>query len=301
MATVLHERPRNRLRRPFRTPGNDLPRSAKAISGLRYYSPNLGRWTNRDPAEEEGGAALYGFADDAPLDHIDPLGDTVACSAGIRYRVGIAPLDAFQADAGYSKTADKRRDYNNTGRNATYGLLIPPFSTSGPGTIVNTASLTWPGKVNVPVGAFEITYFLFFVDFDVGCLRDDAKLSIKISETKIKETRCVFSGSTSTPKCVTAGLPNQFSEWPLTTTASGCGVMLSKRKVPSSECTHTAIFADTPQIYQYHRPFGKVQRGFYINARHHKVELKEGLRTLSSIEHDFSVGRDKDGNLVAAP
>ena len=28
---------------------------------LRSYSPCLGRWLNRDPIEEDGGANLYGF------------------------------------------------------------------------------------------------------------------------------------------------------------------------------------------------------------------------------------------------
>jgi hypothetical protein len=33
----------------------------KAISGYRYYKPELGRWINRDPIEEQGGLNLYGF------------------------------------------------------------------------------------------------------------------------------------------------------------------------------------------------------------------------------------------------
>jgi len=32
-----------------------------AISGYRFYNPELGRWINRDPIEEEGGLNLYGF------------------------------------------------------------------------------------------------------------------------------------------------------------------------------------------------------------------------------------------------
>ncbi len=43
--------------------------------GFRYYSPELGRWLNRDPIEEEGGYNLYGFVYNSPLDWFDGLGD----------------------------------------------------------------------------------------------------------------------------------------------------------------------------------------------------------------------------------
>jgi RHS repeat-associated protein len=43
--------------------------------GYRYYSPSLGRWLNRDPAEELGGVNLYAFAGNDPIDRIDPFGE----------------------------------------------------------------------------------------------------------------------------------------------------------------------------------------------------------------------------------
>ena len=42
--------------------------------GYRYYSPDLGRWINRDPIEEEGGLNLYGFVANDPIDLFDRLG-----------------------------------------------------------------------------------------------------------------------------------------------------------------------------------------------------------------------------------
>jgi RHS repeat-associated protein len=42
--------------------------------GYRFYSPELGRWTNRDPIEEDGGENLYGFAGNTPTDNIDRTG-----------------------------------------------------------------------------------------------------------------------------------------------------------------------------------------------------------------------------------
>jgi RHS repeat-associated protein len=43
--------------------------------GNRYYSPNLGRFINRDPVEESGGINLYGFVQNEPVDRWDVLGN----------------------------------------------------------------------------------------------------------------------------------------------------------------------------------------------------------------------------------
>ncbi len=42
--------------------------------GYRYYSPELGRWINRDPIEESGGINLYRFAGNNALNSYDPNG-----------------------------------------------------------------------------------------------------------------------------------------------------------------------------------------------------------------------------------
>jgi len=42
--------------------------------GYRYYSPQLGRWINRDPIEEEGGLNVYAFLDNDPKNKYDYLG-----------------------------------------------------------------------------------------------------------------------------------------------------------------------------------------------------------------------------------
>ena len=42
----------------------------------RYYSPELGRWINRDPIEEEGGVNLYTFVDNRPTILYDYVGFT---------------------------------------------------------------------------------------------------------------------------------------------------------------------------------------------------------------------------------
>ena len=49
--------------------------------------PELGRWLNRDPIEEEGGFNLYGFVQNNPVDGIDPLGELLYAIDGTWYDV----------------------------------------------------------------------------------------------------------------------------------------------------------------------------------------------------------------------
>ncbi|WP_241907075.1 RHS repeat domain-containing protein [Vibrio splendidus] len=42
--------------------------------GYRFYMPNLGRWLNRDPLQEQGGINLYAYVDGDPLGYVDPDG-----------------------------------------------------------------------------------------------------------------------------------------------------------------------------------------------------------------------------------
>ncbi len=54
-------------------------KEADAGTGLvyylyRFYSPTLGRWTNRDPVGERGGFNRYCFASNAPGNFMDPSG-----------------------------------------------------------------------------------------------------------------------------------------------------------------------------------------------------------------------------------
>jgi len=46
----------------------------RVVSGHRYYSPELGRWMNRDPIGEMGGPNLYGAMGNIPLSAVDSLG-----------------------------------------------------------------------------------------------------------------------------------------------------------------------------------------------------------------------------------
>jgi RHS repeat-associated protein len=60
---------------PFRFSGKyHDAETGLAYYGFRYYSPELGRWLNRDPIEEEGGVNLYGMVGNDVVNHIDVLG-----------------------------------------------------------------------------------------------------------------------------------------------------------------------------------------------------------------------------------
>ena len=48
-------------------------RSGLNLAVLRDYSPQLGRWINRDPLAEFGGQNLYQYAANEPLGIIDYL------------------------------------------------------------------------------------------------------------------------------------------------------------------------------------------------------------------------------------
>ena len=56
------------------TEKTQFPGVRSAISGLRYYSPTLGRFINRDPIEESGGLNLYGFVGNNGVNKWDYLG-----------------------------------------------------------------------------------------------------------------------------------------------------------------------------------------------------------------------------------
>ena len=60
--------------RPFASPKTHTPFSPVKERGLRYYSPETGKWVSRDPMGEEGGAHVYAFVINRPADLVDPDG-----------------------------------------------------------------------------------------------------------------------------------------------------------------------------------------------------------------------------------
>jgi hypothetical protein len=58
-----------------------VPASASA-----FYNPQADRWLNRDPIEERGGAHLYGFVANKPLDAVDGDGRLRVTLLSVRSR-----------------------------------------------------------------------------------------------------------------------------------------------------------------------------------------------------------------------
>ena len=50
------------------------PETGLCYYGGRFYSPELGRWLNRDPVGERGGLNLYGFVGNDPANYVDVAG-----------------------------------------------------------------------------------------------------------------------------------------------------------------------------------------------------------------------------------
>ncbi len=65
----------------------------------RFYRPDLGRWLNRDPIEEQGGKNLYAFCGNAAPYRIDPLGENLLDIHAQRIRAFLAS-DNEEAAAG---------------------------------------------------------------------------------------------------------------------------------------------------------------------------------------------------------
>ncbi|MFT7489621.1 MAG: RHS repeat-associated protein [Candidatus Promineifilaceae bacterium] len=71
MVAFAHSRNRTPARTSVRA---HTPWGSVQLSGYRYYSAELGRWLNRDPIGERGGANLYGFIGNGPANSTDVLG-----------------------------------------------------------------------------------------------------------------------------------------------------------------------------------------------------------------------------------
>lgn len=57
-----------------------------AHEALAFYNPETGRWLNRDPIEEKGGANTYAFVANVPVGEVDVIGLLAASVQSIQYR-----------------------------------------------------------------------------------------------------------------------------------------------------------------------------------------------------------------------
>jgi RHS repeat-associated protein len=103
----------------------------------RAYSPSMGRWPNRDPIEERGGANLYGFVGNNPVSSWDAFGLQVAddkhvvgkCDASLSCKENLALLLRFQLEIAIRFSGD----FTDTFRQwAIQGKEIPPAERYNP-------------------------------------------------------------------------------------------------------------------------------------------------------------------------
>jgi RHS repeat-associated protein len=72
--TAEISRRQNAVQMPTCTYAPPYAKTSRNYYGYRYYSPELGRWINRDPIEEDGGENLYAFLENETADGVDLLG-----------------------------------------------------------------------------------------------------------------------------------------------------------------------------------------------------------------------------------
>ncbi len=113
-AIILHEH----IRQPWRLPGQyHDPETGLHYNRFRYYDPQLGRYISPDPLGVLGGLDLYAYADNDPINGMDPLGlwswrsiakvatAAVAVVAVVAATVAIAPAVAVAVGGGVALLA----------------------------------------------------------------------------------------------------------------------------------------------------------------------------------------------------
>jgi RHS repeat-associated protein len=123
-----------------------------AASGLvyymyRFYDPNLQRWPNRDPIEENGGINLYGFTRNNPIVLYDTDGRGILVIGGVIGGVVVAIGDAVVVISIVCLLTPTCRDaLGNLLREAGKELCKPrPRPQQPPETCPKTGELDAPG------------------------------------------------------------------------------------------------------------------------------------------------------------
>jgi len=102
------------------------------VSGRRYFSPEISRWTSRDPIEEQGGYNVYAFCVNSPLVYVDAIG-LYECRSE-----GFAARDPWWLMYGHKSQSD-----NSSSCEASishWGVALYGYGQYGPEAICNSSA-----------------------------------------------------------------------------------------------------------------------------------------------------------------
>ncbi len=262
----------------------------------RYYDPDNGEFVTQDPLEYVDGASLYrGYFG---LNGVDPLGkECTVCGSGVRYRVDIASLDAFQVDTPYQDGADTwQQNLQGSPFAKTWHLTFPKFTKAGPTRILNPAFDVPDPPVSMEAGTMAVAMFLFFVDFEVGNPEDCV---IEVFETRGR--RVWTADKNEWTEIMPDATEKKVAEAP----AWKGNLALSERKKPVGCCTHTIVMTDLPTADSILKPAfdGKLPVMYKQNYANQRVVVTDKATKVvkAQISHDFMIGHDSTGNLVYSP
>jgi RHS repeat-associated protein len=119
------------------------PNSGLSYYLRRYYSPDLHRWLNGDPALERGGNNLFGFVGNAPLNRLDRIGLAVEPSNGSP--IGVIIGGIFN---GINHALDSTADFIV---DASHGIKDERSFSDPLPLIINGINLDGPSPVRPPI------------------------------------------------------------------------------------------------------------------------------------------------------
>jgi RHS repeat-associated protein len=99
--------------------------SGLMIASYRFYDPAVGRWLNRDPLGERGGLNLYAYADNNPVNRLDPHGLSSVPSGDMR-AVGAVSQSASTATRPGDSVVSGTNQFSPSDSQAGRGLSVMP-------------------------------------------------------------------------------------------------------------------------------------------------------------------------------
>ena len=148
----------------------------------RFYRPDLGRWLNRDPIEEEGGENLYAFCLNNPLGSLDVMGMVnweSVLNGGLQMAAGILSMKVAAASiVGSGGMSAPAAYFLFAWASATiangYSTLAAGLSDRGPPEAlqVQVATKMYETAMRRPMSAMgtNVTYAVYyFIDIRCAC------------------------------------------------------------------------------------------------------------------------------------